>query len=108
MRDPRAVLEGVRLKPNGSVDGLELTIGPSGKARVRVLDALGNPVERAAVFARDEQGFLYEPKLNDLTTTSGRRTYRNLALGEFRFYAAEGERVSAWVQAGSSQCRVRG
>lgn len=92
--DPNSIAEDVVLIADGHVQGLELQMGGTGKATVKVVDAEGKPVDGAFIFIQDARGNAHSTGSTRTTNGAGEIKLSKLGEGEYRFFASHGEFAS--------------
>lgn len=93
---PGALIEGIELEMDGEINGLQLAWSGSNAAEVLVLDATGQPVSGAHVFAQDSAGRLHARPYGSTTDVKGILRWRGLGDGDYRFLAMWEDRASTF------------
>jgi hypothetical protein len=99
---PDSTAGGVRLGRDDERSDIVLRATETGDAVVSVVDAAGAPVRGASLYAHDENGTAYGVS-NTVTAEEGTLKFRNLAPGNYRFFA----RKEGLASTGSGAVAVR-
>lgn len=91
---PSARLGGLELKEGEERSGIELTLVQGGTVWLSVKGMDGRPAGEAAIFARDADGYWFNPISNSVTLTNGTSGITDLPPGTYTFVARTRDLVS--------------